>query len=74
MASSSSKMDSAVARWRQHLTADVRTQVEVRVVDPDRVSQVERDAMDTLAIAGHEVDALADSIFNPERSAAALDA
>src|SRR5207302_7315744 len=61
----------ALTRRGQHLTTDVLAEIEVGVVDPDRVREVERDAMDALAVARHEVDALADRLFDAGGAAAA---
>ena len=45
----------------------------MRIVDPNRVRQVERDAVDALAVARHEVDALADGLLDAGGAAAARD-
>ena len=58
----------AVARRRQHLPTNVSAEVEVGVVDPDRVGDVERHAADLLAVARHQVDALSDRLFDALRA------
>jgi len=61
----------AVARRRKDLPANVRAEVEVRVIDPDRVCEVPRHAVDSLAVAGDQVDPLLDRLLDPERATAA---
>src|SRR6266851_1890146 len=63
----------AVAGRREHLTADVRAQVEVRIVDPHRMRKVERHTMDLLAVSRYQVDALLDRLLDPLSAAAARD-
>src|ERR1700693_3208983 len=46
-------------------------QVEVRIVDPNRVGDVQWHPADALAVAGHQVDALLDGLLDPEGAAPA---
>jgi hypothetical protein len=54
----------AVTGWGQDLAAYVRAEVEVGVVHPNGMSQVERDFVDALPVAGDEVDALLDCLLD----------
>src|SRR6266853_2633571 len=54
----------AVPGRGEHLPADVRAKVEIRIVDPHRMGKVERHTMDLLAISRHQVDALLDSLLD----------
>ena len=54
----------AVARGRQHFAAHVRTEVEMRIVDPHRVRKVQRRPLDALAISRDQVDALLDRFLD----------
>jgi len=49
----------------------VLTEVEMRVVDPDRMREVERDAVDALAVSRDEVDTLLDRLLDANRAATA---
>jgi len=62
-----------VARRGEHLAADVRAQVEIRIVDPHRVREVERHAVDLLAVSRHQVEAFFDRLLYTKRATAARD-
>jgi len=55
---------------QEHPT-DVLPEVEVTVVDPNRVVEVERDPFDFLAVARHQVQALGDGLLDADRAVAA---
>jgi hypothetical protein len=59
----------AIARWWKHLSTHMRAEVEMGIVDPDRVRDVHRRPVDALAVAGNQVDALPDGFFDPEGAA-----
>jgi hypothetical protein len=45
--------------------------VEVRIVDPNRVGEVERNPMDALAVSRNEVDSLPHRLLDPQGAAPA---
>src|SRR6266852_8440919 len=63
----------AVTGRGEHLTADVRAYIEIRIVDPHRVRKVERYTTDLLAISRHQVDALFDRLLDTQRATATRD-
>src|SRR5262249_21156417 len=60
-----------IARWRQHGVPNVVDEVEVRIVNPDGVAEIERPEPDLLAIAGHQMQALLERLDDALRTTAA---